>query len=253
MLTEDASLADALSAPECASATAASTAVVVRAERGAWEPPGSACRPNGLGLLVLSGLIVRRVAHGDRSCAELLAPGDVLRPWQAEAGDGFVELTVGWQVLSDVRLAVLDADWAARMATWPAVACEISDRLLARSRRLVAAAAINQHRRLSHRLWLFLWMVAERCGTVRPDGIHLQLPLTHETLGQFVGAARPSVCTAVAALVDARRLRREGDRWILIGPPPASASEPFGTRVDVAPMRAASPGVSSPPASSVPT
>ncbi len=45
-----------------------------------WSASGTF--PKGLGLLVLEGLILRRVGLGGRFGSELLGDGDLLRPWQ---------------------------------------------------------------------------------------------------------------------------------------------------------------------------
>ena len=60
-------------------------------KRGRWEPEDEAAAwvgPGGIGLLVLEGLLVRRVGVDGRFGAELLGEGDLLRPWQGADGDG---------------------------------------------------------------------------------------------------------------------------------------------------------------------
>ncbi|HWX52117.1 MAG TPA: hypothetical protein VNY34_02415, partial [Solirubrobacteraceae bacterium] len=62
----------------------------------------------GLGLLVLDGLLLRRVGLEGRFGAELLGPGDLLRPWQAEDTLGSIPQVSSWRVLRRGRIAVLD-------------------------------------------------------------------------------------------------------------------------------------------------
>ena len=86
----------------------------------------------------------------------------------------------------------------------------------ARSLRLVIAMAIAQQPRLDVRLWMLFWELADRYGKVHPDGIHLDLPLTHEVLSHLAGARRPSVSGALTRLADDGRLRRAGRNWVLV-------------------------------------
>jgi CRP-like cAMP-binding protein len=125
-----------------------------------------------------------------------------------------------WRVLAPTRLAVLDLGWARRMAPFPEVAGALMGRALDRSRRLAVNMAIAQHPSLEMRLEVLLWHLAERLGRVHADGVHLNLPVTHETLGNLVAARRPSVSAALGGLVERRLVRRDGDGWVLLGDPP---------------------------------
>ena len=73
--------------------------------------------PDGIGLLVLRGLLIRRVGVGGGFGAELLGQGDLLRPWQGEGAQSTLSPTTGWHVLEPVRIAVLDPRAAARFAS----------------------------------------------------------------------------------------------------------------------------------------
>jgi CRP/FNR family cyclic AMP-dependent transcriptional regulator len=66
-----------------------------------------------------------------------------------------------------------------------------------------------------------LWQLAYRFGRVTPDGILMQLPISHSQLADIVAAQRPSVSTAVVRLEDQGRLvRLERRTWLLRGSPP---------------------------------
>ena len=45
--------------------------------------------------------------------------------------------------------------------------------------------------------------------------IVIDLPLTHELLAKLVGAARPSVTTALGGLADRGLVARDGRAWVL--------------------------------------
>ena len=56
---------------------------------------------------------------------------------------------------------------------------------------------------------------------MRPDGISVPLPLSHERLASLVGAHRPAVTTAMGELTRAGLVSRGEDRfWVLHGDPP---------------------------------
>jgi CRP-like cAMP-binding protein len=121
---------------------------------------------------------------------------------------------------------VLDPRWTARAAAYPQIGAALAGRALGRSLRLVTAMAIAQQPRLDERLWMLFWDLADRFGKVHADGVHLELPLTHEVLSHLAGARRPSVSGALTRLADEGRLRRSGSQWILSGGPPVPSGEP---------------------------
>jgi CRP-like cAMP-binding protein len=198
--------------------------VVIRHQTGLWDAREDA-EParDGYGLLVLDGMLVRRVGHGGRYGAELLGPGDVLRPWEHDGDEAVLPFEAQWRVLSPLRLAVLDLAWVVRMTRFPEVSAELLGRLQRRSRRLASMLVISQQPKLDDALWLFFWELADRYGHVRPDGTHVGLELTHELIGYLIGARRPSVSTALKRLERAGRVRRHGHSWVLLGEPPALA------------------------------
>ena len=148
---------------------------------------------------MLDGVLVRRVGYGGRYGAELLAAGDLMRPWDFDS-DETLGFETTWRVLAQTRLAVLDAPWTERMARYTQVGPALAGRALARSRRLTALMAIAQQPRLDERLWMLFWELADRHGRVHPDGVHIDLPLTHEVLSHLVAARRPSVSGALTKL-----------------------------------------------------
>jgi CRP/FNR family cyclic AMP-dependent transcriptional regulator len=219
VLDRDADLGEGIPTEQLARARQASLSTLLSVAPGPWEPEGFAL--DGFGLLVLEGLFVREVDVEGRRAAEVLGPADLLRPWDHDGADALLPVTARWRVIAPARLAVLDARWAARMAAWPSVACELAGRGIVRSRRLVVTLAISQQPRLDVRLWMLLWDLAERYGTVHGDGVHLEAPLTHESLAHLASARRPSVSSALSRLMDRGVLERRRSLWILRGGPPS--------------------------------
>src|SRR4051812_22567121 len=136
VLDVDAGLAGVLPADQLESARQATPAAVVRAPAGPWRSAQNAERARGgYGMLLLDGLLIRRVGVEGRYGAELLGPGDLLRPWQHDSdgdGGGTLSLTWTWRVAAPARLAVLDQRWAQRASGWPQLGAELAGRALAR-------------------------------------------------------------------------------------------------------------------------
>jgi CRP/FNR family transcriptional regulator, cyclic AMP receptor protein len=220
VLDEDPELNELVPGPRRGAARQASLAAVLEVTTGRWEAREDADRArDGFGLLVLQGTLIRRVGYGGRFGAELLAEGDLLRPWEFD-GEDSIGFETGWRVLTRTRLAVLDLLWTDRMGRYPRVGPALAGRALVRSRRLAVLMAISQQPRLDDRLWMLFWDLADRHGRVHPDGVHLDLPLTHEVLSHLVGARRPSVSSALTKLAAQGRLHRNGRGWVLSGEPP---------------------------------
>jgi len=221
VVDEDADLAELVPEARRGEARQSSLAAVVDVAAGMWDARRESDRArDGFGLLMLEGVLIRRVGFAGRYGAELLASGDLLRPWEFD-GDDALGYETGWRVLAPTRLAVLDLQWTERMVRYPRVGPALAGRALGRARRLAAAMAIAQQPRLDERLWMLFWELADRHGRVHADGVHLDLPLTHEVLSHLVAARRPSVSGALTKLAGQGRVVRTGRDWVLHGEPPS--------------------------------
>jgi CRP/FNR family transcriptional regulator, cyclic AMP receptor protein len=199
--------------------------LVVRTHRlsvGPWDVTRlSGASADHVGLLVLDGVISRELVVADHVSAELLGPGDLVRPWQGASSAGLLPVQAVWSVLSTVTLAVLDRRFAAEAARYPEITAALFDRLGERSLRLATTQAISQLTRVDRRLKALFWHLAERWGRVSGDGVVVPLALTHRILGQLVGARRPTVSTALSELAEREELVRRADgSWLLRGDPP---------------------------------
>ncbi len=228
VLDVDSALAELVPRDQRAQARKATATSTITYEAGSWQGPiSSDTVRGGYGLLVISGLLLRRAGIEGRHAAELLGPGDLLRPWQHhDGGESTLEVEWTWRIVATARCAVLDPRWTSMAAAWPQIGAELAGRALGRSLRLVTAMAIAQQPRLDERLWMLFWDLADRFGKVHADGVHLELPLTHEVLSHLAGARRPSVSGALTRLADEGKLRRSGNEWILSGGPPVLSGEP---------------------------
>jgi CRP/FNR family cyclic AMP-dependent transcriptional regulator len=194
------------------------------AEPGPWLPP---MRPGAtrchLGLLVLEGLLLRRVRLSRRGGAELLGRGDLLQPWVSQPPYDTLVVETDWEVLERTRIAVLDGRFATRVALWPDVAAALVERVIERTRTLAFQVAASHITGLERRLLALMWALADRWGRVTADGVLVPLRLTHATLAELVGASRPSVTTALVHLAREGALERLPRGWLLHGEPPERA------------------------------
>lgn len=204
---------------------------MVTLPRGRWNGQQSDITPDGIGLLVLRGLLIRRVSIEGGYGAELLGQGDVLRPWQGEGAQSTLSRTTGWRVLEQARIAVLDKYAAVRLARYPELTGRLVAKALERSRSLAAAMAIAQHTRVEVRLHMLFWHLADRWGRVRPGGVIVPLRLTHAILADLVSARRPSVSTGLSVLARQGLVERMGREWLLHGDPPGELLELQSIRV----------------------
>jgi CRP-like cAMP-binding protein len=178
----------------------------------------------GPGLLMLDGLLLRRIELSGRWGAELLAAGDLLRPWDREDSLASVPHQTGWRVLERSRIAVLDIDFARRIAAFPEIYAELVSRALRRQRQLAVNIAIVHQPRVEVRVHMILWQLADRWGTVRQDGVLLPLRLTHTLLAELVAARRPTVSAAITTLERGGEISRPPEGWLLHGRPPGERS-----------------------------
>jgi CRP-like cAMP-binding protein len=113
---------------------------------------------------------------------------------------------------------------AVGLAAWPEIIACLLDRVAERAEHLATMQAILQPTGVDRRLLALFWHLAERWGRVGTAGIMIPVALTHRILGHLVGAARPTISSALGEL--ARRDQFVGGprgSWLLRGTPPTPA------------------------------
>ena len=97
--------------------------LVVRTHRlpvGPWDVSRLAgATADHVGLLIIDGILSRELVVADHVSAELLGPGDLVRPWQPSSRTGLLPVDAVWTVLSPLTVAVLDRRFAAEMTRYP--------------------------------------------------------------------------------------------------------------------------------------
>lgn len=219
ILEEDPDLAADLTPADRFAASRLLKARVMQVTSRHWDPPGLD-PARTFGLLVMDGLLGRRVQVGRGVSTELLSFGDILRPWDKPTLLNLVPPKLGWRVFRPTRLAVLDAQITAVIGRRPELIVAFSGRLLRRARHTAHLMAIGHHARVEDRLLLTLWHLASNWGRVTPEGVSVPFRLTHEVLGEIIGAQRPSVTMAVGVLRRRGELiRRDDGYYVLTGSP----------------------------------
>jgi CRP/FNR family cyclic AMP-dependent transcriptional regulator len=218
LLTADPELGELIPDEELLEARRRSVVAVIDAEGPDWNPAPvvSGAAPTWPGLIVVEGLLLRRVTVANRMACAVLGSGDVFRPWDDDNVYSPLQPTTSWLVLKPARIAVLDENFARRLARWPSVQTRLLARLHDHVRQQVAMQAVRYMRRTHTRLLLLFWLLAARWGRVARDGVVIELPVTHKLLAMLVGCRRPTVTLALQTLGRNGLLTREGnDRWRL--------------------------------------
>ena len=222
LLVEDPDLMRGRSSDDRRIAERAFRAPVVNIDRARWSPPE--CDPTAtFGLIVLDGLLGRRVLIGRAVATELPGAGDSLRPWDEPSGFHFILPELSWRVFRTGRLAVIDERITSLIGARPQLLVAFSGRLLRRARTLAYLNAISHLPSVEQKLETLLWHVATTYGRV-PRGVRIPFRLTHEVSGEIVGARRPSIMLAISRLQERGELIQDCAGWLLAGEPAALAT-----------------------------
>jgi CRP/FNR family transcriptional regulator, cyclic AMP receptor protein len=214
LLRLDAGLRAAVPADELTAAERFVTVPGRALEPGTWTVPTVGADAEAFAALLVEGLVTHETTIAGRRTADLLGPGDVFHPWRSF--DAAIPGTSRWASGSTALVAVLDARFIAAARRWPQLYLVIHDRMADQLDRAAARAAIMGLPRVEQRVLGLLWQLAERWGKVHPEGVVLDLAVTHELIGQLVGAQRPTVSLAIRALADDDLLRRTDEgAWLL--------------------------------------
>ncbi|HET9154513.1 MAG TPA: Crp/Fnr family transcriptional regulator, partial [Solirubrobacterales bacterium] len=220
VLQIDPDLADGIAGHRLFGAVRACHADAIEIPLGRWDVDALDGERSGFGLLVVSGILCRRVVQGESNGAEIVGPGDLLRPWESFGEWASIPTESSWRVIEPGQLAILDRDFVRRANPYPEVSIALMRRALQRSRYLAVLIAIIGQRRVETRLTMLFWHLADRFGHVSGGWVDIPVPLTHGTLAELVAARRPSVTTALSRLYERGVLQRDRRGWRLRGTVP---------------------------------
>jgi CRP/FNR family cyclic AMP-dependent transcriptional regulator len=208
---------DAIPAEERAYAYAAMVAAAQTTECGPLRLPATTAPGRPFAAIIVSGAVLRETSLGDRCAGELFGAGDVI-----DIGGGpetelsLVPAQTVHTAHQPVTLALLGNRFRAAASRWPGLHDVLGEQRAQQVRRASRHLAILALPRVDERIVALFGDLAERWGHVTPEGIRIDLPLTHVAIGQLVGARRPTVSLALTDLAAAGRLSRRPDRsWLL--------------------------------------
>src|SRR5438045_2934254 len=97
VLQADPDLAEHMRPPARREAEAVIRARVFRVPKGPWQPPD--IDHGAMGLLLLGGLMVRRLRLGTAASAEIVGPSDIIRPWETDLIPALMPALTDWRVI----------------------------------------------------------------------------------------------------------------------------------------------------------
>jgi CRP/FNR family cyclic AMP-dependent transcriptional regulator len=169
-----------------------------------------------LACLVVEGVVLKVTSFAGRSALELLGPGDLLAPPLTALRQ--VESPAVSRYLAHGRasLAVLDDRFRHAARRWPGLFDCLHECLGRQTHRASRHLAILHLPRVEDRIVALFVDLAERFGRMTPDGVVIELALTHQVIGDLVGSRRPTVTLALQTLAADGVVRRLADgRWHL--------------------------------------
>src|SRR5436190_9132229 len=136
LLDLDPDLGSALAPEEFATAREAIRVPLVRLDtgeiRGKW-PEGA---PQLAGFLMVEGALLREVRAARRITAELLGPGDMIRPFEEDGEEDLpVRAEIRWRTVQAARLAAIDRRALMAASRFPEVTAALMARAVRRSQR----------------------------------------------------------------------------------------------------------------------
>ena len=217
----------AVPAEELSLASRALVARKVTVCDGVFDPMTAAAPPAGARLaIVIGGVLFRNTSLHGRVVTEVVGEGDVIDVVD-EIEPSMLAATTEYVVHRPATIALLGDRFRAATRRWPVFSDLVGEQLARQRRRTSAHLAILQLPRVEDRIAAMFTLVADRWGRVGGDGVRLDLPLTHEVIGHIVGARRPTVTLALAALAASGEVVRRADgSWLLHRAVPAAASAP---------------------------
>jgi CRP-like cAMP-binding protein len=181
---------------------------------------------DGIGALLLEGVLARELALSDNVTTEIVGPGDLLVPSHVHDPGRLLRSAVRWTVIEPPTFALLSPAVAEALAAFPAVYMRLLGRVATRADRLSVAQAISQLNGVDRRLLTLFWHLAERWGRVTSAGVAVGVSLPHRVIAELVGARRPTVSTALSHLAASGELVRQVDgTWLLTGNPVGMPTE----------------------------
>jgi CRP/FNR family transcriptional regulator, cyclic AMP receptor protein len=172
--------------------------------------------PGGLTFLVVEGVVMKVTSFAGRSALELLGPGDLLAPPLTAAHQVESPAVSRYMAHGLASVAVLDDRFRRAARRWPGLFDCLRECLGRQTHRASRHLAILHLPRVEDRIVALFADLAERFGCMTPDGIVIDVPLTHQVIGDLVASRRPTISLALQTLAAHGVVERLDDgRWHL--------------------------------------
>lgn len=158
--------------------------------------------------VLVEGTVLKETTLRARSALELLGPGDVLAPPVSATRQLDLRTVSRYVGLGDVSIATLGTQFARVAARWPQVSDYLHGQIAEQAHRASAHLAVLHLSRAEDRILALFADLGDRFGRVSPDGILIDLPLSHELIGRLTASRRPTTTLALKSLHDQGLLTR---------------------------------------------
>lgn len=172
--------------------------------------------PGAFDFLIVDGVVLKETTFSGRPALELLGPGDLLATPLTPTRQVESRAVSRYLAHGRVSLAAFEGRVRAAARRWPGIADALHDHLARQTDHASMHLAMLHLPRIEDRLIALFADLAERFGKMSPDGVLIDLPLTHELIGGLVAGRRPTVTLALQTLAASGLIERlDGGRWKL--------------------------------------
>jgi CRP-like cAMP-binding protein len=170
---------------------------------------------NPFAMLIVTGAVLRETCLGERPVAELLGAPDLVET-HPEIEPCTLPSSTRYVVHQPTTVAILDDRFRLAARRWPALFLVLAEQHARQARRASRHLAALALPRVEDRVLALFCDLADRWGRMTPQGIRVDLPLTHAVIGQLVAARRPTVSLALTGLAATGKVvRQDGGSWLL--------------------------------------
>jgi CRP/FNR family cyclic AMP-dependent transcriptional regulator len=174
--------------------------------------------------VIVHGIVLQRLVVGEQAGLRLLGPGDTV----SRQGPRIPAMIsqASCRAAGGLSLALLDERVLLASRRFPGLVAALQIQMGEQHLRLVTQLIICQLPRVADRVLTLMWFLAESWGRVTPAGTSLPLSLTHDAIGELIGAKRPTVSLALKELVQQNAVVRQAGGWLLLKGAPAGVRVP---------------------------
>lgn len=166
--------------------------------------------------VLVEGTVLKETTLASHSALELLGPGDVLAPPVSATRQVELRGVSRYLALGAVSVAVLGVRFRRVASRWPQVSDFLHGQIADQAHRASIHLAILHLPRAEDRILAVFADLGDRFGRVSPDGILIDLPLSHDLIGRLTACRRPTATIALQLLDDQGLLTRlAADSWKL--------------------------------------